>query len=215
MTVPAGQDSTYYFIHQENGSCTLVDSLLIRTSPAQVPTLAPDTTITQGTSISLAPLLSEDRDVTYQWAPADGLTCTDCANPEASPSATTTYALTVSSPSGCVNSDSISVEVVVPAPEAQVVVQLPNAFTPNNDQLNDVFFPVARAGITCQLLEIYNRWGVLVFKKTDFFPNDAALGWDGTYKGQLAQAGTYIYRLVAITDADKQQEYQGKLQLIH
>ncbi len=218
VTIPEGRDSTYYFVHQKKGDCELIDSLLIRTTPAPTLELAADTTITLGTAIPLAPSLIADAEVTYQWSPAEGLSCTDCANPQASPTTTTEYTLVVSNPLGCTVSGSITVEVIEqepePEPETGEGVLIPNAFSPNDDRLNDVFFPVASANTTCHLLEIYNRWGELVFRQTDFAPNDATHGWDGTYRGQMASTGTYTYRLVTTRDADQQKEYQGTLHLI-
>ena len=218
VTIPEGQDSAYYFVHQKKGNCELVDSLLIRTSPVPTLVLATDTTIVLGTSIPLAPSLAAESEVTYQWTPAEGLSCTDCANPQASPTATTEYELLASNPVGCTSRGSVTVAVVEqalePKPEPKAEVHIPNAFSPNNDRLNDVFFPVATTNTTCQLLEIYNRWGELIFRKTDFSPNDAACGWDGTYQGKAVSAGTYLYRLVATVDAEQQKEYQGTLHLI-
>jgi hypothetical protein len=48
----------------------------------------------------------------YRWSPADGLTCTDCAEPVASPRTTTTYVLTTTTSNGCVDVDTVSIEVI-------------------------------------------------------------------------------------------------------
>ena len=66
---------------------------------------------------------------------------------------------------------------------------LPSAFTPNGDGLNDVF----RAQTICAQvddfhLQIYNRWGRLLFKS-----NNISDGWDGTYKNNPLPIGTYVY----------------------
>ncbi|NOX86636.1 MAG: gliding motility-associated C-terminal domain-containing protein, partial [Chlorobi bacterium] len=69
---------------------------------------------------------------------------------------------------------------------------LPNAFTPNGDGLNDEFKPVQRYDLVRTYhLYIYNRWGQLIFETSDI-----NTGWDGTYKGQPAEQGTYIYKIV-------------------
>ena len=68
---------------------------------------------------------------------------------------------------------------------------LPNAFSPDNNGKNDIFRPVTqRNTLDPYQLLIYDRWGQLIFKSSD--PNE---GWDGTYKGQPCQAGSYSYFL--------------------
>lgn len=219
VTLPEGEDSVYYYLHQQRDACTLLDSVLVRTLAAPQLELAADTTITPGTSISLARVPAEIADYTYLWTPAVGLSCTDCANPQASPTQTTEYELRVSNPSGCSQQGKVRVEVEeaeLPEPEPQPArdVLIPNAFTPNNDGLNDVFVPVASNRVSFQQFEVYNRWGELLFRASNFQPNDASQGWDGTYRGRMAATGTYTYRLVALIEEKGRREYQGQVQLL-
>lgn len=72
------------------------------------------------------------------------------------------------------------------------VVFLPNAFSPNNDGMNDYYKPIC-AGLNSYIFEIYNRWGTLVYSDTP-----ESKGWDGNFKGEKAEEGTYAYRLSAI-----------------
>lgn len=78
-------------------------------------------------------------------------------------------------------------------------VIFPNAFTPNNSGSsggiydissldNDIFFPYT-SGVVEFNFEIFNRWGELVF-----VTDDIKKGWDGYYKGELAQKGVYIWK---------------------
>lgn len=71
------------------------------------------------------------------------------------------------------------------------VVFIPNAFSPNADGINDYFKPVT-AGLNGYIFEIYDRWGTLVYSDTP-----ESKGWDGTFKGEPVEAGTYVYRLPA------------------
>lgn len=73
-------------------------------------------------------------------------------------------------------------------------VQLPSAFSPNGDGRNDYFGPIFSGAcpVAQYRLEIYNRWGERVF--ASFRPEDQ---WDGTYRGQAADVGTYMYQLKA------------------
>lgn len=66
---------------------------------------------------------------------------------------------------------------------------LPNAFTPNDDNANDLYIPYPYCFIESIEMDIFNRWGELVFKTTD--PN---INWDGTnLQGKALVAGTYYY----------------------
>jgi gliding motility-associated-like protein len=67
---------------------------------------------------------------------------------------------------------------------------LPNAFTPNNDNNNDGFTATTTCEFKQYALDIYNRWGQLVFHASD-----PQMYWDGTFKGQDCPAGIYFYCL--------------------
>ena len=73
---------------------------------------------------------------------------------------------------------------------------LPNIFTPNNDGVNDVFIPYPYRFIESIDLQVFNRWGGLVYKTAD-----PSIGWDGTDQttGQVCTDGTYFYTVTANT----------------
>jgi gliding motility-associated-like protein len=64
---------------------------------------------------------------------------------------------------------------------------IPNAFTPDGDGKNDLFFPVSFALELLQL-EIYDRFGKIIYSTTD-----PSAGWDGTDQGQPCPDGVYVY----------------------
>jgi gliding motility-associated-like protein len=66
-------------------------------------------------------------------------------------------------------------------------ILFPTAFTPNGDNLNDVFIPSHTGIISNYELKIYNRWGNLVFNT-----NNINTGWDGTYNN-IIKADTYTW----------------------
>ena len=74
--------------------------------------------------------------------------------------------------------------------------QLPNAFTPNNDGHNEVFKP-AHLGVERYLLQIFDRWGNVIWESTD--PN---VGWDGTFLGNPVPEGVYVYYIRGTIQAD-------------
>ncbi|MTB53724.1 gliding motility-associated C-terminal domain-containing protein [Lewinella sp. W8] len=76
-------------------------------------------------------------------------------------------------------------------------VYIPNAFSPNEDGVNDDFGPYFRPDLTIEAyqLQVFDRWGVQMFISND--PSDR---WNGTYRGEIAEPGAYAYAL-AVTFA--------------
>jgi gliding motility-associated-like protein len=68
---------------------------------------------------------------------------------------------------------------------------VPSAFTPNHDGHNDVLY-VKGGPFVNMYFRVYNNWGELIFES-----RDQEVGWDGTYKGQQAPLGAYVYILDA------------------
>jgi len=93
-------------------------------------------------------------------------------------------AMVLTNTNGC--SDTIVKALVV---NEDFTLFVPNTFTPNNDLRNDVFFAMAR-GLKTFSLKIFNRGGNLVFES-----QDQTQGWDGTFKGDPAQEGNYIWQI--------------------
>ena len=73
--------------------------------------------------------------------------------------------------------------------DCSCMASIPNVFTPNGDQINDVFKPLFyNCDVSNYELNIYNRWGTLLYQSTDI-----QQGWDGKYKGTDQPLGTYFY----------------------
>jgi gliding motility-associated-like protein len=93
----------------------------------------------------------------------------------------------------------------------EMTVYIPNTFTPNNDNLNDIF-SVKGIGLKMEgySMEIFDRWGTLVY-----FTRDILKGWDGTVKGQMAENGVYIYKIKIIgANGEGKKEYIGHVTLL-
>ena len=100
----------------------------------------------------------------YQWSPKTGLNNSHIANPIAAPVVTTTYTVTISD-SSCAVSESVTVyvsEIICKEPN----IFVPNAFTPIDDNQNDILF--IRGNFIEELyFTLYNRWGEKVFESRD------------------------------------------------
>ena len=95
--------------------CSGADTVVVRVDARPVATVSADTTICAGTSVALSGSGAER----IEWAPADGLSCVDCATSVASPSATTRYRMIATSAAGCADTAYTTV-TVLPAPHALV-----------------------------------------------------------------------------------------------
>ncbi len=126
----------------------------------------------------------------WNWTPTSGLSCTDCATPTAGPVSTTTYRVTYTDSNGCANRSEI--EVVVVCKNSNLFI--PNTFSPNGDGNNDVFYPRGVGLGRVKFLRVFNRWGEVVFERLNFQVNDAASGWNGTFKGRKPQPDVYIFQ---------------------
>jgi gliding motility-associated-like protein len=126
------------------------------------------------------------------------LSCSNCANPVASPSETTTYCVTTSTGS-CSDDDCVEVKVETPC-STNKDLGVPNAFSPNNDGNNDLFCLSGWSACMDEFtILIYDRWGEKVFEssKADFC-------WDGSYKGKILDPAVFVYFIRAtFTTGDK------------
>jgi gliding motility-associated-like protein len=91
-------------------------------------------------------------------------------------------------------------------------MDLPNAFTPNKDGVNDYFFPrqMLAAGLEQFRLQIFNRWGQLLFETS----SPEGRGWDGGYNGQPQPAGVYVYQISLSFSNGTSEQYRGNVSLL-
>jgi gliding motility-associated-like protein len=129
----------------------------------------------------------------YRWINDPSLNRLDIADPSAAPTETTTYTVEIfneDDPCGCVLIRNVQI-VVLDLPCEDPYVFIPTAFTPNGDGINDVL-RVYGPHIERLNLEIYNRWGELVFETDDVDGE-----WNGNHRrtGQPAEGRTFAYVL--------------------
>ncbi len=90
-------------------------------------------------------------------------------------------------------------------------IAVPNAFTPNGDGLNDQLYPLNAYKATDLLFRVFNRVGQLVFETRDWTKR-----WDGKFKGQPADFGTYVWILTYTNiDTGKRIQQKGSTILLH
>ncbi len=116
------------------------------------------------------------------WIGGEGIVCRSCAATQVLPSRSGCYIAEAVNEFGCTSTDEVCVEIT-----SDFTFYLPNTFTPNNDGLNDVF-KVYGENFSNLSMEIYDRWGQLLYKVQG---EDCT--WDGKFKGELCKPDTYVY----------------------
>lgn len=116
-----------------------------------------------------------------------------------------TYFLTVRNEHQCTATDSIEVR-------KSCYIDIPNAFTPNDDGLNDYFFPrdLLSHALSSFRMQIFNRWGAIVFETN----SPTGRGWDGRFNNLPQSQGVYIYLIEARFENGVAEKYQGNLTLM-
>jgi gliding motility-associated-like protein len=150
----------------------------------------PDQTIELGYDTDLrATVFTSQPLFTVEWQTHPSLGCTDCLDPRVTPTATTTYTITITNPVGCRATDSVTVNVNVVRP-----VYIPSAFSPNDDGINDFFTAFGgRQARQIKRLLIFDRWGDLLFQGRDLPLSETRLGWNGTFRGKRMDPAVFTY----------------------
>jgi gliding motility-associated-like protein len=171
--------------------------------------LVPNATINVGSSYQINSSVTTNI-TSLNWTPSGTLSCSNCLTPLATPMKTIRYVLTAINEGGCATSDSIRVQVICDGANFFV----PNTFSPNGDGVND-YFIINGVGLNViPSITIYNRWGQIVFQKSNFAPNSSAAAWDGTFNGQPAPSDVYIYTIQILCNNATLIPYHGNVTLI-
>jgi gliding motility-associated-like protein len=201
-TVDPDSTTTYTVIAQNSFGCTASDTSQVIVSGynsslfniwADKDTLYSG----EGTFLHVTPTAG----FTFQWSPPVYLDNPNSPNPYSTTPSDIIYSVLITEiATGCQYTlyyKLYAYEVNCGEPD----VFMPNAFTPNQDNENDVLY-VRGKNVKDMVLKIYDRWGELVFE-TD----KQTLGWDGTYKGELVEPGVFVYYLT-ITCVDGQEYFK-------
>jgi gliding motility-associated-like protein len=185
-----------YWVIVTNNGCVSEDTINIKYDQKPVFSLGRDTGICENMTVMLQPAVQNPQGVNYLWS--NGTT-----SPAFAVTQTGTYILAVSNYCGT-KYDTILISKGV------CKIYVPTGFTPNNDGLNDVFRARFGENITDFNLQVYNRWGQIIFETKDI-----RKGWDGNIQGLQQPNGVYVWmiRYKTVTDS-REQLLKGTLTLI-
>lgn len=148
----------------------------------------------------------------YYWEFGDGVGTSTEVNPVYTYSEEPNWynvMLIATSQGGCIDTAYAYVTI-----QEELIFYVPNTFTPDKDQYNEVFKPIFTYGYDpfTYSLYIFNRWGEMIFES-----HDVNVGWDGTYGegGTISQDGTYVWKIdVKTTMNDERKTFTGHVNLL-
>ncbi|MFK7808606.1 MAG: gliding motility-associated C-terminal domain-containing protein, partial [Saprospiraceae bacterium] len=194
MLYPYLTPGNYMLEVKDADGCTYEEEVLIAETEEVMVAIGMDEVLTLGESqmIHLYTNLEETDIDTVIWSCEELLECMDddCMLVKVSPQNSTEVYATIIKKAGCVGEASIRLTVEKPRD-----VYIPNAFSPNGDDVNDVFYLQGKKEVvSVNRLQIFNRWGALIFNATDFDLNDSTKGWDGTLNGKPMNPDVFVYQ---------------------
>lgn len=111
---------------------------------------------------------------------------------------------------GCVDEDNIVIRV-----DRNIGIYTPNIFSPNGDVSNDYFRPTVNESIaSLKEINIYDRWGNLVYHRENLTDLSVWQGWDGKFNGKDAVSGVYVYISTFLALDGKEENISGDITLI-
>ena len=182
------------YIYDQSG-CQFISSITVTVNPRpEILEINPDNAYVQicdgldSTTLSLQ-VISNMNPTTNYWLVLGDTIETNTYNGSFGEGITQVGAYIVSA-EGCVSLNQTTTVNVVKCPE--IIYYVPNTFTPDGDEHNQVFEVVFTSGFDPNdfHLEIWNRWGELIWESYDHTDN-----WDGTYNGSVCQSGVYLWKI--------------------
>jgi gliding motility-associated-like protein len=201
----ASMSGIYYVVKQANGCVSPQGSVEVTVNPKPTAFFIANPPVVTDIDPDIQFINQSTPNLSYLWNFGDNNTSTDFA-PNHTYQDTGFYNVllnVLNAQTGCENSYETIIEV---APYYTLYV--PTAFTPNGDNLNDVF-KISGNAVNSFLLEVYDRWGQLMFRT-----NNIDIGWDGTTRGTPSPQGAYIYRIEVSDVENKMKKYTGSVTLI-
>jgi gliding motility-associated-like protein len=169
----------------------------IKISPFPAVDLGADTNICPGVTAAITLSNKANASGAKLWSTGETVPMINVTEPN-------TYWLTVTD-NDCSASDTANIN-------RDCYINIPNSFTPNNDGLNDYFMPMdlLSSGATAYTMNIFNRWGEIVFSTASLTSN----GWDGKFGGKPQPIGTYVYQIDVVFKNTSRKNFHGNVTLL-
>lgn len=211
VTIKPTETTNYKVVGKDAFNC-FTDTATIKVvvgRPTPI-TLGRDTTITSGINYQLNVQSINNDIVKWRWSGSTGISCITCPSPLVKLRDDACISCTVVNRYGCASTDTICIKTICPTTE----VFVPNAFTPDGDGINDKLIVQGKGIRLIKSFRIFNRWGEIVFEKTNFNPGDPAYGWDGKIRGNSASPDVYVYVCEVICEKGLPSTFKGNTAIL-
>ncbi|MCP9751614.1 PKD domain-containing protein, partial [Ferruginibacter sp. HRS2-29] len=204
--------TTRYRVVGYDGFNCFTDTAFVLVGVGRYPTvnLGPDLTLSTGTIHPLNSTITNGPITQWLWQPSTELSCNTCPLPLATIKKDITYTVKVTTAYGCSATDSLNIKTF--CENSQVFI--PNAFTPDGDGVNDILMVRGKGIVMVKFFRIFNRWGELVFERTNFPPNVSAYAWNGKIKGIAGGPDVFVYTAEVICENGTSFVYKGNTSII-
>ncbi|MDE3143897.1 MAG: Ig-like domain-containing protein, partial [Bacteroidota bacterium] len=205
------QDITYHVIGKDDYNC-FTDTAEIKISVGKPTTIniGLDTVLQSGDTYQFNPRYSGTDINSWSWQGSNDLSCINCETPTLAVKKDVCIICNATNVYNCAATDTVCIKVF--CPESEIFV--PNAFTPDGDGINDKLMVQGRGIKTIKSFRIFNRWGELVFERTNFMPGDPSCAWDGTVRGKPAASDVFVYICEVVCEAGYPAVFKGNVGLI-
>jgi gliding motility-associated-like protein len=170
-----------------------------------------DTTVNRMTNLRLQASAVSGTIKTFTWTPDDKLSCVNCLDPTLTVPYSQKIVFSARNQYGCTSVDTANIETYSTGP-----VNIPNAFTPNGDGKNDVFYIMGSRDIEMvKDFAIYDRYGQKVFQIRNVPPNNPVYGWRGiAADGKVMTSASFVYAVTIRFRDGREQLYKGTITVI-
>ena len=172
---------------RDANNCITIDTIKVKgTERIEIEVSPKDTLVNIGDPVELSFIYKKgdtNKVNSFVWKPSDGLSCTDCSRPIASPYISMNYYIEIRYNDNCYTRDTARIRHRLDE------LFIPNSFFPESSNPENQTFKIYSNHLQKATLKIFNRWGEKVFESN----NAQNIGWDGTYKGEPMKYDVYIY----------------------
>ncbi len=217
--IPVTGSGMHNLLIVDANGCNLTHMFDLTPVPELEGTTSPLVEITDDNSRALSVILNKPLEEIAEiiWTPASDLSCNDCLNPIFQGSETSSYSVLIRDNLGCEIELDVELQVSIDIEEEpEPRIYLPNIISAENSTGDNRFtvFSSEEGIAVISELNIYDRWGNLVFANANFQPNDQSQGWNGRIDNEAVIPGVYIYYTTITYDDGETEIFSGDLTVI-
>lgn len=174
--------------------------------------LGPDLIVPAGSMLTLSATLTGTPGVLEEiiWEPS-GIGCPTCLLADITVSSETAVTVRVRTADGCESTDELRIGIE----RLPRRFWAPTAFSPDFNGINDRFMLFGNElMVMVSSLEVFDRWGNMLYAGRELIPNGSDAGWDGTFEGRMMDPGVYVYRATLLFADGTELAVKGDVQLV-